>query len=322
MATFGRRALSPCSRVRRGLVASAQCRDGPQMQVSDPNLARRGILLMLLAILLFTAMDAAAKGVVARYPVAQVVWVRFVGQFLIVALLLRTRLPATLRTQHPWLHLVRAACQLGATGFFFAALPHIGLAEATALVDLNPILITLGAALFLGERLGPRRIIGVGVAMIGAMIVIRPGLGVFTPAAILPLCAALCYSGNALLTRLLGPQESAWTPMLLGALFGVAASSLAMPFVWQPIAGQDVPQFVLIGCFGTAAQLCLIRAFSMAEAGAVAPFAYVGVLFATGWGVVLFDEWPDAPTVLGALVIVGAGLYVWHRETAANRQSL
>ncbi len=285
------------------------------MPAPDATATRRGILLMLLAILLFTAMDAAAKGLIARYPVPQVVWVRFLGQVLIVSLILRSRIPATLRTQHPYLHLIRSACQLGATGFFFASLPHIGLAEATALTDINPILITLGAALFLGERLGPRRIFGVIVAM----IVIRPGMGVFTPAAFLPLGAAVCYSANALLTRRLGPYESAWTPMLLAALFGAAVSGLTLPFVWQPIAASDLPFFVLIGCLGTGAQLCLVRAFTLAEAGAVAPFAYFGILFAIFWGIMLYDEWPDRMTLIGALVIVAAGLYVWHRETKGNR---
>ena len=280
---------------------------------------KRGILLMLLAILLFTSMDAAAKGLIQRYPVPQVVWARFLGQVLIVALILRHRLPGLMRTRYPGLHVIRSACQLGATGFFFAALPHIGLAEATALTDLNPILITLGAALFLRERLGPRRLFGVFVAMIGAMIVIRPGLAVFTPAALLPLGAALCYSASALMTRHLGPMESAWTPMILAAIFGVCATSLLLPAVWVPISKDDLGTFVLIGCLGTGAQLCLIRAFTLAEAGAVAPFAYIGILFATGWGIVLYGEWPDLPTVIGALVIVAAGVYVWHRETRVPR---
>lgn len=287
------------------------------MSPPSPQATARGILLMLLAILLFTAMDAAAKGLIQRYPVAQVVWARFLGQVLVVALILRGRLPVALRTRYPWQHLIRSACQLGATGCFFAALPHIGLAEATALTDLNPVLITLGAALFLGERLGPRRIAGVVVAMIGAMIVIRPGAAVFTPAALLPLGAALFYTANALLTRHLGPKENHWTPMLLAALFGVVVTSGLQPWVFQPIAGPDLPIFALVGLLGTGAQLCLIRAFSMAEAGAVAPFAYMGILFATLWGIVLYDEWPDLPTALGALVIVAAGLYVWHRETRA-----
>lgn len=291
------------------------------MHIPTERDTARGILLMLLAILLFTAMDATAKGLIERYPVAQVVWARFAGQVLIVVLLLRGAVMTALRTRWPLLHLVRAICQLGATGCFFASLPHIGLAEATALTDLNPVLITLGAALFLGEKLGPRRLGGVVVAMIGAMIVIRPGMSVFTPAALLPLAAALFYTANALLTRRLGPLESFWTPLLLAALFGALATSAVQPLVWQPVAMEDLPLFLLVGCLGTGAQLCLIRAFSMAEAGAVAPFAYVGILFATGWGILLYDEWPDLATIIGALVIVAAGLYVWHRETRANRKA-
>lgn len=291
-----------------------------QTLTQDPGRdTARGILLMLLAILLFTAMDAAAKGLIQRYPVPQVVWARFLGQVLIVVLILRQATFSALRTRYPVQHLIRSACQLGATGCFFASLPHIGLAEATALTDLNPIMITLGAALFLGEKLGPRRIAGVIAAMIGAMIVIRPGAAVFTPAAFLPLCAALFYTANALYTRHLGPRESHWTPMLLAAIFGTLATGTLQPFVWQPVAMADLPIFLLIGCLGTGAQLCLIRAFSMAEAGAVAPFAYMGILFATFWGIVLYDEWPDLPTMIGALVIVSAGVYVWHRETKGRR---
>lgn len=291
-----------------------------QTLTQDPGRdTARGILLMLLAILLFTAMDAAAKGLIQRYPVPQVVWARFLGQVLIVVLILRQATFTALRTRYPVQHLIRSACQLGATGCFFASLPHIGLAEATALTDLNPIMITLGAALFLGEKLGPRRIAGVIAAMIGAMIVVRPGAAVFTPAAFLPLCAALFYTANALYTRHLGPRESHWTPMLLAAIFGTLATGTLQPFVWQPVAMADLPIFLLIGCLGTGAQLCLIRAFSMAEAGAVAPFAYMGILFATFWGIVLYDEWPDLPTMIGALVIVSAGVYVWHRETKGRR---
>ena len=281
---------------------------------------RRGIMLMLLAILLFTAMDAVAKGLVARYPTPQIVWARFAGQALIVIVILNRAIGPALRTRWPFLHLLRSVFQFGATMFFFYGLNHIGLAEATALTDINPVLITLGAALFLGERLGPHRIAGVIVAMIGAMIVIRPGMSVFTPAAILPLCAALCYSGNALLTRWIGPQEPPWTAMLYTALFGTLASGLLLPAVWVPVPMGDWATFALMGMLGAGAQLCIIRSFSLAEASVVAPFGYVGILFATLWGIVLFGEYPDAFTIVGALVIVGAGLYVWHRETRAARR--
>ncbi len=279
----------------------------------------RGVALMILAIILFTAMDAAAKGLIERYPAPQVIWARFAGQLLVVLLVLNLRVGPLLRTRYPGLHLARSAFQFGATAMFFLSLGHIGLAEATALTDINPVLITLGAALFLGERLGPRRIAGVVVALIGALIILRPGLGAFSVWALLPLGAAVCYTGNALLTRHLGPKEPAWTSLLLASIFGTVVAALALPFVWVPISASDLWRFALVGLLGTGAQLCIIRSFSMTEASVVAPFAYLGIVFATIWGAVLYDQWPDRWTVIGALVIVAAGLYVWHRETQTAR---
>jgi drug/metabolite transporter (DMT)-like permease len=275
---------------------------------------------MLLAILIFTAMDATAKTLVAHYPAPQVVWVRFLGQFVLALVILRGRVPAMIRTSHPLLHILRSLFQIGAIGLFFLALPHIGLAEATAISDVSPVLITLGAALFLGEKLGPRRIAGITVALVGALIIIRPGVGSFSAWAVLPLVGALCYAANALMTRSLGLREPVWTAMIWGGGVGALVTGLALPFVWTPIAPGHLWLFALIGIFGTLAQLCLIRSFTIAEASLVAPFSYVGIVFATGWGIVLYNEWPDRWTVIGALVIVGAGLYVWHRETA-RRQS-
>jgi drug/metabolite transporter (DMT)-like permease len=279
-----------------------------------------GIGLMIFAILIFTAMDATAKSLVAHYPAPQVVWARFLGQFLLAVLILRGRAPALMRTAHPGLHLLRALAQVGAIGFFFFAITHIGLAEATAIADVSPVLITLGAALFLGERLGPRRILGILAALIGAMIIIRPGAGSFSLWAVLPFLGAICYTTNALLTRALGLREPIWTAMLWGGAVGALVTGLALPLVWTPIDPGHLWQFALIGVLGTAAQLCLIRSFSLAEASLVAPFTYLGIVFAAGWGIVLYDEWPDRWTVLGALVIVGAGLYVWHRETRVARK--
>jgi drug/metabolite transporter (DMT)-like permease len=285
----------------------------------SPGATSRGILLMMAAIALFTLMDALAKDLVARYPAPQIVWARFAGMLLLVLLYLRGRVPPLLRTRHPGWHAARAVTQLGATASFFVALGHIGLAEATALADINPVLITLGAAIFLGEKLGPRRIFGVLAAMAGALIILRPGFGVFTPWALLPLFGACCYAANALITRWIGPQESLWTAMLYASLIGTALAALALPAVWTPIAAADLPRFAAVGVLGMAAQLCIIRSFTLTEASVVAPFSYLGIIMATGWGYLFFGEVPDGPTILGALVIVLAGLYVWHRETRAAR---
>lgn len=282
---------------------------------------RKGILLMILAVFLFTIMDATAKGLIGRYPAAQVIWARFVGQAIIVALILGPRMGAALRTSYPWLHLVRSAFQLMATGFFFVSLAYIGLPEATALADTSPVLITLGAALFLGEKLGPRRLFGVVAALTGALIIIRPGSDVFTLAALLPLANAVAYAGNALLTRHIGMKEPVWASLMYGALFGAIIMGFALPAVWVTPTLPDAFLFVLVGCLGTGAQLCIIRSFSSTEASVVAPFTYLGIVFSTCWSVLFFDDWPDGWTLFGALVIVVAGLYVWHRETLAARKA-
>lgn len=279
------------------------------------TLPGKGIGLMVLAIVLFTTMDATAKHLIATYPAPLVIWARFAGMLVLVLLILNRRVPRMARTRFPMLHFWRSATQFGATGLFFLSLGYIGLAEATAIVDINPVLVTLGAALFLGEKFGLRRAAGVIAALIGAMIIIRPGSDVFSVAAFLPLGAAICYSANVLLTRFLGQQESVWTAMLYASAFGTVAGALALPWVWQPIALQDLPWFVLVGILGTCAQLCIIRAFSITEAAVLAPFGYLGLIFSAFWGVMLFDQYPDGWTIFGALVIASAGLYVWHRET-------
>lgn len=279
----------------------------------------RGILLVLASIAMFTLMDALAKHLSQSYPPLQVVWARYAGQTVLVSLFFLPRMGSVLRTRRPGLQLLRSLLQFGATAFFFLSLAHIGLAEATAITDVNPVLITLGAALFLGERLGPRRIAGVIMALIGAMIIIRPGMGVFQPAALLPLACAACFAGYALATRFVGDTEAPATSLMYSAMFGTVATSIMMIWWFEPIAVADLWGFALIGAIGTAGQFLLIRAYTIAEAGAIAPFGYVGILYATIWGVVFFDEWPDGWTIVGALVIAGAGLYVWHRETRASR---
>lgn len=285
------------------------------------NDTARGILLMIAAIATFTLMDALAKHMMQTYPAMQVTWARYTGQTVLVALVFLPRLGTVLRTRRPGLQALRSLLQFGATAFFFLSLGHIGLAEATAITDTNPVLITLGAALFLGEKLGPRRIAGVAAALVGALIIIRPGFGVFQPAALLPLACAICFAGFALTTRFVGTSEPAATSLLYAALFGTLVTSALMLVDFQPIAPADLWGFVLIGGLGALGQFFLIRAFTSAEASVIAPFGYMGILFATCWGILFFGEWPDGWTMVGALVIVGAGLYVWHRETLAARKA-
>ena len=276
----------------------------------------RGILLLLLAVFLFTLMDATAKHLTERYHPAQIVWARFVTNLALVALILAPRLGPSLRTRRPVLQLFRGLTQLASVGLFFTSLQFIGLAEATAIMDINPVLITLAAALFLGESIGIRRVLGIAAALCGAMMIIRPGAGVFQPAAILPLIGAFTYAAGAVLTRI-ARSDSIATSVLWSALVGTVLSSLAVPFFWQPIAAGDLWAFGVIGVLGAASQALLIRAFALAEAAAIAPFGYTGLVWAGLWGWVFWGTIPDRWTLIGALIIVAAGLYVWMREARA-----
>ena len=147
------------------------------------------------------------------------------------------------------------------------------------------------------------------------MIIIRPGSAVFSLAALLPLAAAACYAGYSLLTRRVGANEDPWTSLFYTALVGTVVFTILVPFAWQPLDAVSLMIMAGIAVFGMLGQMFLIRAFSAGEAAMLAPYAYAGIIFASGWSMLLFDEWPDLWTVVGTLVIIGSGLYVWHRET-------
>lgn len=271
---------------------------------------------MIGTMLFFSVMDVFAKELGQRVGVPTTLWARYAGQTLVVLLLVLPRMPAVLRTRYPGLQILRSVSLFAATFCFFTGLSKIGLAENTAIMDLNPVLITLGGALFLGEGIGLRRALGIAAALTGALIVIRPGTDVFSPAAIFPLGAAVCFSTYTLITRFVGRDEDAWTSLLYTAAFGAVVMTALLPFFGQ--MPQDWVSFALIGGIGLIAavgQLMLIRALQITEAGIIAPFTYCGLLFAVLWGALIFDEFPDAATILGATIIVVSGLYVWYRET-------
>ena len=288
-------------------------RDG-HLPAGDSNAA--AILLLLAAILGFTLMDATAKFLTQHYHPFQVIWFRFAGTMLIFAIVFRARVFSLLTTKQPIIQIGRGLSQLASVGLFFTSLQFIGLAEATAIMDMNPVLITLGAAIFLGEKIGLRRILGIAAAIVGAMIIIRPGSGVFQPASLLPLAGAFTYAAGALLTRM-ARKDSVATSVMWSATFGTVVSSLAVPFVWDPIDPAHLWVFGLLAFFGTASQWLLVRAFSTGEAGVLAPFGYTGLVWAGLWGLLFFRQFPDRWTILGAAIIVAAGLYVWWREYRA-----
>ncbi len=274
----------------------------------------QGIVMMIAAVATFSLMDSIAKELSSRYDPLQVVWARYTCHTAVVFLWFAPRLTSLLRTRHLGLQLIRSAFLFGATFSFFTAIAHIGLAQATAVFDANPLIVTILAFLVLKERAGPRRIFGVCAGLCGALIIIRPGTEIFSPYAALPLLGALCYASYVISTRFLGSNENSLTSLLYTTLIGTVVASALVPGVWQTPAPADAALMLLMGAIGGTGQYFLIRAFTLAEAGTVAPFTYVGLIFAVIFGYVFFSEVPDAMTFVGALVIAGSGLYVWHRE--------
>jgi len=290
----------------------------PPLTAAETAQRGRAILLMIAAMLCFSLMDASVKGIAPRTGVLPALWVRYSGQMALVLLLVAPRLKQVARTSFPGLQIARSVLLMGATAFFFTALSLIPISDAAALLAINPVLVTLGAALFLGESLGPRRIGGIVVALIGTLIVIRPGSGLISFESIFALGGAVCYASYVLLTRKVGSAESPWTSLFYTGLVGTVILSILVPFAW--VTPDRTALMLMGGCIlaGTTGQMLLIRAFSIGEAAMLAPFAYCGVMFSTVWGVSFYSEWPGLHTVLGALVIIGAGIYVWYRETRAH----
>jgi drug/metabolite transporter (DMT)-like permease len=274
----------------------------------------KGILLVVLAVLLFSGMDAIAKGLIERNDTILVVWARYASQTFWAVLILSPRLRSVLVTDRLGLQLLRSAFLFGATCFFFLALGRLQLAEATAIFEVAPLIITILSVLILKESVGPRRWVGVLAGLLGALVIIRPGTDVFQPASLLPLAAAACFAGYSISTRFLGQSESPFTSLLYTTLLGTLVASFALPFVWTTPSGADAALMTGIGAIGMLGQLALILALRHAPASLIAPFAYCGLAFNTLWGFVFFAEIPDRWTVLGGSIIVGAGLYVWHRE--------
>ncbi len=276
------------------------------------------ILLMIGAVFCFASMDATAKYLMKEIGPAQTIWARYTVQAVIVTVLILPKINVYGRTNYPKLQFLRSVALMMATTLFFFAFSRLGLAEASAIFNISPVLITLGAFLFLREQIGPRRLIGIIVSLLGALIIIRPGTGVFSIYALLPLGAAIFYSTYSLATRFVGTDESPWTSLFYSAIFGAICYSIYIAFYWNPMSNNAILLTIIIGLFGTAGHICLIRALTLGEASLVAPFIYTNLLFTTTWGFVLFGNLPDFWTIVGALIIVAAGIYVWARDRAVR----
>lgn len=283
----------------------------------------RGILLTIIAWSLFPTLDAIAKYLAGDYSVIEIVWARFLAQFAVAAALLGPRrLRTAIRTPYRTLQFGRSLGFAVHTILFIAAITYLPLADAIALLFVGPLMVTALSSPLLGETVGLSRWLGVLVGFLGAIVIIRPGFGVFHWATILVLLSAACFALYQLATRELSSHEDPLTTLFYTPAAGLAVMSALVPFFWTTPTADDALLMALMGGVGAFAHFMLIKAYESAEASSLAPFSYVLIVSATILGYAVFGDLPDAWTVIGALIVIAGGLYVGRREARAARAPL
>lgn len=284
------------------------------------TLPLKGILLMLSAGALFVCLDAVGKYLTADYPVIEVTWARFFFHMLLFPLLLGAgRWRLVLRTNRLGLHIVRSLLLVGANFLFFLAVKYIPLANANALGFVSPLFLVAFSVLLLGEKVGPRRWVAVAIGFFAVFLIIPLDSAKLLWAMFLPLGVALCFSLYQIATRILGATDHWVTILFFTATGGLAVTSAALPFVWVAPDLKGWALMATMGVFGGLSHLVLIRAFTIAPASMLAPFAYMQLVWSTAVGYVVFGDFPDALTLVGAAIIAASGIYVIQRERQLAR---
>ena len=284
-------------------------------QIERQQNISKGIALFIFGLAFFVVGEALVKLLHDSYGTTQIVWSRYFFHFALTCLFLsRGNILAQARSARPWLHASRSILMLVATTFFFAALEFLPLADAIAVAFLAPLLVTAFSIPLLKETVGWRRWLAVFIGFGGVMIIIRPGADGTHWAMFLPLISAICYAIYQILTRIASRVDHANTNLIWTSIIGVSVTSLLVPFVWvtPDILGWTY-MFALGASYGVGHYL-LIRSLEIAPASVVSPFLYTQVIFAAILGLLIFNEFPDPWTLLGLLIVVLSGLYIWQRE--------
>ncbi len=279
--------------------------------------------MMIVAMLMLPGLDAIAKWLSGSISSGQVTWSRFAFQILLMT-------PLLLRTQGPWfnrtlyLHAVRGALIAGATLLFFSGLAYLPIADAISIFFIEPLLVTLLSAVFLGETVGWRRLSAIAVGFIGALIIIRPTFADVGWPVMYPVGAATCFTFYILLTRKLVAKEDPIRLQFFAGIFGFLVMSVALYFgtindvgILSAVWPTRFQWFLLggLGLIATIGHMLVVLAYRRAPVSVLAPFQYVEIIGATVLGYIIFDDFPDLVTWLGITIIVGSGIYIFHRES-------
>jgi drug/metabolite transporter (DMT)-like permease len=240
---------------------------------------------------------------------AGLMWARYTVHLAVMLVLLWPRMGLKLiETKRPGLQVLRGLLLVASTMFFYFALRHMPLAEAAAISFVGPVLTTLLAGWMLGEKATLRQWVAVVLGFSGVLVIIRPGGGLFTPAAVFPLVTALLFSVYQIVTRKLAGREHPHTTLFYTALVGGAVTSLALPWGLQAPTVLQVLFMIGIGVLGGYGHYLLIRAMNHASPTTLAPFIYSQLVWSTLLAYLVFRDFPDSGSLIGMAVIVAAGL--------------
>ncbi len=289
----------------------------------NANNAARGIAFMCLAVGIFPFLNASVKILGESYSVQQVLWVRYLGHFVLMLVIF---LPfyggKVFRTKHLGAQLVRSLLLLGSTACYFTALNYLPLTTAASISFTSPFIVTALSVPLLGEKVGPRRWTAIGIGFIGALIIIRPGAAAFHGAELFVVASATFYSFYQIMTRRLAGRDSTATTILYTSVFGAILTTMVAPFYWQmPSAEVDWLLFAATGVFGGLGHLFVVKAFQWAEVSVISPFVYLQLVGAVILGFFIFGEFPDLWTWVGSAVIVSCGAYITYRETVLSHRA-
>ena len=295
----------------------------PAARIAKADNLPRAVAYMVLVAIFIPMLNATAKYLAeARYPVIEIVWWRYAGHFLVMVAVFAPRLGTRLlAASRPMLQLVRSSLLAASTLIFMTALAYVPLTTATAMSFTGPFIVTALAPLLLGERVGPVRWVFVIFGFIGALIILRPGVGVVEPAAFLLLGSAFTSALYQIMSRKLASHDRAETSITYIALAGFALTTFPLPFVWvTPAAAFDWALFAALGVFGGFGHYFWQRALEIAPAPFVSPFSYLGLIGAALLSVAVFGQFPDAFVWLGAFIIAGSGIFMLYYERRQREQ--
>jgi drug/metabolite transporter (DMT)-like permease len=286
----------------------------------------RAALLMVLAMAAFACEDALLKGLSGTIPTGQLLAVIGFAGMIVFALWIAIgpeglRLRNLLRPPVMLRNLCEGICAIT----FVTALATGDLSIASAILQAQPVLMTLGAALFLGEQVGWRRWLSIAAGFAGVLLIVKPGTAAFEFSSVLAIIAVITLAVRDLVTRRLPPEVGSGL-LSAGAFGSMGIAGLVLLLIGgqqavAPTAGQGALMAATL-CFGLLGYITMVIATRIAEIAVIAPFRYSRLLFAMLLAVTVFGERPDALTLLGAALIAGAGIYAMWREARLRRALL